>query len=228
MIIVHYLDNSRAHRILWLLEELGLEYEIKHYKRGPDMRAPASLKKVHPLGKSPVIEDKGRIIAESGAIIEYLIDTYGEAARLRPAPGTDERLRYTYWLHFAEGSAMPLLLMKLVFLRIPAQVPFFIRPIASMISKAVQDKLTDPQLADNVAFWNTELARGGWFAGSEFSAADIAMSFPVEAGMTRIGKMGEAGAIQAYLDRIRARPAYKRALERGGAYAYSNSTAGPA
>ncbi|SMC60722.1 glutathione S-transferase [Rhizobium sp. RU36D] len=225
MIIVHYLDNSRAHRILWLLEELGLDYEIKHYKRGPDMRAPESLKKVHPLGKSPVIEDKGRIIAESGAIIEYLIDSYGESSRLRPAQGTDERLRYTYWLHFAEGSAMPLLLMKLVFLKIPTQVPFFIRPIAAMIAKGVQNKLTDPQLADNVAFWNSELARDGWFAGPEFSAADIAMSFPVEAGMTRIGNMGETGAIQDYLDRIRARPAYKKALERGGAYAYATSSA---
>lgn len=225
MIIVHYLENSRAHRILWLMEELGLAYEIRHYKRGSDMRAPESLKKVHPLGKSPVIEDKGRIVAESGAIIEYLIDTYGGEGKpiLRPPVGTDARLRYNYWLHFAEGSAMPLLLMKLVFSKLPGQVPFFIRPFATIISKAVQAKLTDPQLAEQVALWNGELARDGWFAGPEFTAADIAMSFPVEAGMTRIGAMGPSDAIRTWLDRIRARPAYGRALERGGTYVYSTS-----
>eukprot|EP01035_Chromulina_nebulosa_P060756 gene60755-biopygen44041 len=120
MITVHYLDNSRAHRILWLLEELGLDYEVKIYHRGPDYRGPETLKAVHPLGKSPVIEDKGKVIAESGAIMEYLVGTYGGES-LRPGEGTDERLRYIYWMHYAEGSAMPLLVMKLIFARIPGQ-----------------------------------------------------------------------------------------------------------
>jgi len=226
MIIVHYLENSRAHRMLWLLEEMALPYEIRHYKRASDMRAPESLKAVHPLGKSPVIEDNGRIIAESGAIIEYLLDTYGEAHGgevLRPAPGTDERLRFTYWLHYAEGTAMPLLLMKLVFAKIPRQMPFFLKPVASMISKGVAGKLINPQLDENLKFWNDELKKGGWFAGSSFSAADIIMSFPVEAAMSRVEYDGDKSAIRAYLDRIRARPAYQAALERGGAYAYSKT-----
>jgi glutathione S-transferase len=222
MIIVHYLNNSRAHRILWLLEELGLEYQIKSYTRAPDMRAPESLKAVHPLGKSPVVEDQGKVIAESGAIIEYLVDTYGEG-RLRPPAGTDERLRYTYWLHYAEGSAMPLLVMKLIFLKLPAQVPALVRPIASMIASGVQRKLLDPQLADHLAFWNGELSRDGWFAGQGFTAADIAMSFPLEAGMTRLKASGDVTAVRHYLEAIRARPAYARALARGGAYDYAES-----
>ncbi|MDO1582378.1 glutathione S-transferase family protein [Rhizobium oryzicola] len=221
MIIVHYLNNSRAHRILWLLEELGVEYQVKTYERGPDLRAPASLKAIHPLGKSPVIEDDGKVIAESGAIIEYLIETYG-AGRLKPAAGTPEALRYRYWLHYAEGSAMPLLLLKLLFLRIPAQLPFFIRPFGKMIAQGVQAKLVDPQLKDHLAFWNGELAREGWFAGGEFSGADIAMSFPVEAGMTRMQAEGDISAVRHYLDAIRARPAYQRAIERG-AYIYTKS-----
>lgn len=223
MIIVHYLNNSRAHRILWLLEELELAYEVKTYQRGPDMRAPASLRAVHPLGKSPVIENQGRIIAESGAIIEYLVETYGAGKGLKPAAGTDEALRYRYFLHYAEGSAMPLLLLKLLFLRLPGQLPFFLRPVASMIANGVQGKLVDPQLADHLAFWNSELSRDGWFAGPAFSAADIAMSFPVEAGMTRMKEMGDVSAVRRYLDAIRARPAYQRALQKGGQYDYATS-----
>jgi glutathione S-transferase len=223
MIIVHYLNNSRAHRILWLLEELGLPYEVKTYQRAPDMRAPASLKAVHPLGKSPVIEDDGKTIAESGAIIEYLLETYGAGQGLKPVAGTQEARRYTYWLHYAEGSAMPLLLMKLLFLRLPAQIPFLIRPVATMIAKGVQAKLVDPQMVDHLAFWNMELAKGGWFAGDTFTAADIAMSFPVEAGMTRMKALGDVTAVRHYLDAIRERPAYQRALTKGGQYDYVSS-----
>ena len=217
MIIVHYLENSRAHRILWLLEELGVPYDINVYRRGGDMRAPESLKAVHPLGKSPVIEDDGRVIAESGAIIEYLIETYGGDA-LRPPAGTDERLRYSYFLHYAEGSAMPLLVMKLIFSKLPSQVPLLLRPIASLIAKGVGAKFLDPQLQDHVAFWESELGRDGYFAGAAFSAADIAMSFPIEAAMSRID-----GAKEQTAPAIRARPAYRRALERGGAYDYAAS-----
>jgi glutathione S-transferase len=223
MITLHYLDNSRAHRILWLMEELGLDYTVKTYHRAPDMRAPASLKAVHPLGKSPVIEDNGRVVAESGAIIEYLVETYGAGKNLKPAAGSDAALRYSYWLHYAEGSAMPLLLLKLIFLRLPSQLPFFLRPVASLIATGVQKKLIDPQLADHLSFWNAELLRGGWFAGAEFSAADIAMSFPVEAGMTRMETVGDVSAVRRYMAAIRARPAYQRALSKGGQYDYARS-----
>ncbi|KPF45584.1 glutathione S-transferase family protein [Rhizobium sp. AAP43] len=222
MITVHYLDNSRAHRILWLLEELGVEYQVTVYPRTSEYRAPEGLKAIHPLGKSPVIQDGGKVVAESGAIMEYLIETYGGEA-LVPAAGTDERLRYRYWMHYAEGSAMPLLVMKLIFSRIPKQVPFFIRPIARMISDGVSRKLLDPQLADHLDFWIAELGKGDWFAGEAFSAADIAMSFPVEAGMTAIGSDRDTSRLRDWMNRIRARPAYQRALARGGKYRYSTS-----
>jgi glutathione S-transferase len=223
MITVHYLEKSRAHRALWLLEELGLDYEVKTYRRTKDYRAPESLKAVHPLGKSPVIEDDGRIVAESGAITEYLVEKHGGEG-LRPAAGTEERLRYTYWMHYAEGSAMPLLVMKLIFSRLPSQMPFFLRPVARMISGGVNGKLIDPQLADHLALWKTELARDGWFAGKEFSAADIAMSFPVEAGLTRISDGQDVAVLRRWLEAIRARPAYQRAIARGGdTYGYSKT-----
>jgi len=222
MIIVHYLENSRAHRALWLLEELGLDYEIRTYKRGPDLRAPAALKEVHPLGKSPIIEDDGVIVAESGAITSYLLDKFGDG---RLVPDSDEgKLRHTYWLHYAEGSAMPPLLMKLIFDAIPKLVPFFIRPFATVISKGVTAKLIGPQLDSHLAFWEMELSRDGYFAGSKFSAADIMMSFPVEAGLSRMTVKGETGSIATWLEAIRSREGYKRALERGGAYAFSRST----
>lgn len=222
MITVHYLENSRAHRILWLLEELGVDYDVKTYARGPDMRAPKSLKAVHPLGKSPVIEDGGKVYAESGAIIEYLLDTYANGA-FRPEHGTDAYRRYVYWLHYAEGSAMPLLVMKLLFSRIPRQVPFFLRPVANMISKGVASQFVDPQLADHTAYWESELAKDGLFAGGELTGADFAMSFPVEAAMSRVDGVTDRPAIRRYLETIRARPAYQRALKKGGAYVYANS-----
>lgn len=218
MITIHYLDNSRAHRIVWLLEELGLDYDIKQYRRSADMRAPKSLKAVHPLGKSPVIEDGGRVIAETGAIIEYLTGKYDKGGRLVPE-GEDERLRYTYYLHYAEGSAMPLLVLKLVFDRMPAGVPFLIRPVARVISSAAKSRLIAPQVNDHVGLWESELSRDGFFAGAEFSAADIMMSYPVEAGMRRLDYEGKREATTTWLAAIRARPAYQRALERGGAYA---------
>lgn len=223
MLTVHYLENSRAQRILWLLEELNLPYEIRHYQRGPNMEAPQSLKAVHPLGKSPVITDDGLVVAESGAIIDYLLDTYGTDDLLRPAPGTPERRHYDYWLHYAEGSAMPLLVMKLVFMTIPQKVPFFIRPVASLIAKGVSGQLLDPQIADHIAYWQAELARHGWFAADRFTAADIMMSFPVEAGADRIAYGADCAAIRNWTTKIRQRPAYQRALKSGGAYAYAGT-----
>src|SRR5258706_12967850 len=127
MLIVHHLNNSRSQRVLWLLEELGVPYEIVRYQRQPDMRAPAQLRAIHPLGKSPVVTDNGNTIAESGAIAEYILDTYGEG-RLIPPPKTPERLRYTYWRHYAEGSAMPPLLFNLLFTPMPKRSPALLRP----------------------------------------------------------------------------------------------------
>jgi glutathione S-transferase len=213
VLTVHYLNNSRAQRLVWLLEELGLQYEIKYYQRGPDMRAPKELKAIHPLGKSPVLEDDGVVIAESGAIFDYLLEKYG-AGRLVPAAGTDEHLRYRYWMDYAEGSAMPLLVMKLIFGMIPNRVPFFMRPFAKTISSGIAQQMINPQLKDNVALWERELARDGWFAGKDFSAADIIMSFPVIALGSRGGYGPQDTAIQAYIAAIKQRPAYVAAAER--------------
>lgn len=219
MITVHHLNNSRSQRVLWLLEELGLEYEIKRYQRDPKtMLAPASLRTVHPLGKSPVITENGLTIAESGAIIEYLLERHGKG-RLIPPIGTPERLRCTYWLHFAEGSAMTPLLLSLIFGRLPRQpMPFFVRPIARGICKKVLETFVEPQLKSHQEFMEGELAKSIWFAGDEFTAADIQMSFVVEASAARGGLDKTRPKLMSWLDRIHARLAYQRALERGGPY----------
>ena len=217
MIIVHHLNNSRSQRILWMLEELGVPYEVKRYEREPSMQAPASLRAVHPLGKSPVITDGDKTLAESGAIIEYLGDTYGPG-KLTPALGTPERLHYTYFLHYAEGSLMPLLFMKLVFGRIPSRLPFFMRPVGRAISKGANKTLLDPQIGNHFMFLESELSKRTWFAGPEFTAADIQMSFPLEAAAARAPVIRQMPKLSAWLDRIQARPAYKRALEKGGPY----------
>jgi glutathione S-transferase len=219
MITVHHLNNSRSQRVLWLLEELGLPYEIKRYQRDAQtMLAPPELKAVHPLGKSPVITDDGVTVAESGAIVEYLVGRYGNG-RLIPPAGTPERLRYTYWLHYAEGSAMLPLLLKLIFGRIAtAPMPFFIKPIARGIVKQVRTAFIDPQLKLHLGYIESELGKSSWFAGEEFSAADIQMSFPLEAAAARGGDDAGGPKTSAFLQRIHARPAYKIALEKGGVY----------
>jgi glutathione S-transferase len=219
MIVVHHLNNSRSQRVLWLLEELGLAYEIKRYQRdAKTMLAPASLREVHPLGKSPVITDGDRTIAESGAIIEYLVNEYG-GGRLAPAPDSPERLRYTYWLHYAEGSAMPPLLLKLMFNRVEsAPMPFFVRPIAKSIAQRAKASFIEPQLTLHLDYMESELGKSEWFAGAEFTAADIQMSFPLEAASVRAGLNESRPRLRAFLARIHARPAYRRALERGGKY----------
>ena len=221
MIVVHHLNNSRSQRVLWLLEELGVPYEVKRYERdAKTMLAPPELRAVHPLGKSPVISDGDHTIAETGAITEYLVGVYG-AGRLVPKTGSDERLRYTYWLHFAEGSAMPPLVMTLVFGALPSRVPFFIRPVAKLISDNVQKGFLRPNIDAQLALMEAELARSAWFAGDDFTAADVMMSFPVEAGATRGGSLGDRPKLKAWLTRIHTRPAYQAALKRGGAYAYA-------
>jgi glutathione S-transferase len=205
--------------VLWLLEEMGLPYELKRYQRDPrTMLAPPELKRVHPLGKSPVITEDGRTIAESGVIIEYLLERHGRG-RLVPAPGTDDKLRYTYWLHYAEGSAMPPLLLKLVFSRIEtAPMPFFARPIARKIARTGLKTFIDPQIRLHLDYLEGQLSPQGWFAGDEFTAADIQMSFPLEAAAARTGLDGTHPRLAAFLQRIHARPAYQKALDRGGAY----------
>jgi glutathione S-transferase len=217
MLTVHHLNNSRSQRVLWLLEELGLSYEIVRYQRGPDMRAPKELRAIHPLGKSPVITDDGKTIAESGAIIEYLTENYGDG-RLIPRPNTPERLRYTYWLHYAEGSAMPPLLLKLLFTLMPKRAPGLLRPLVRKVSSQALATLVNPQLKQHMAFWEEELSKTTWFAGNEFSAADIQMSFPLEAAAARGGLEDGHPKAMAFLERIHARPAYQRALEKGGLF----------
>lgn len=219
MITVHHLNNSRSQRILWLLEELGLPYEVSRYERdSKTMLAPAALRKIHPLGKSPIVTDGGLTLAESGAIIEYLIDAYG-TGRLAPAAGTPERLRYTYWLHYAEGSAMTPLLLKLIFGRLPrGPVPMPLRPIVRMISKRAQESFINPQIALHVGYWEGELAKSEWFAGNDFTAADIQMSFPLEVAAARADAIPMPPKVKRFLDRIHARPAYQRALAKGGPY----------
>ena len=220
MMTLHHLNNSRSQRIIWLLEELGLDYEIKRYERDPKtMLAPASLRAVHPLGKSPVITDGELTLAESGAIIDYLIERYG-AGRLVPAAGTPARLRYTYWLHYAEGSAMSPLLLKLVFDKIETSpMPFFVKPIAKGISAKVKATFIGPQIRQHLDYLEMELGKSGWFAGSEFSGADIQLSFVLEAAASRGALTDSRPRLMDFLQRIHARPAYQRGLERGGEYA---------
>ena len=224
MLIVHHLNNSRSQRILWLLEELGVPYEIRKYQRdAKTMLAPPELVKVHPLGKSPVITDDGITVAETGAIIEYVLEKYGNG-RLLPPVGSEERRRFTYWLHFAEGSAMPPLLMKLIFDRIGSgqDMPFFVKPIARAIANKVKGLMVEPNLKRQLDFMEGELGRSEWFAGSDFSAADIQMSFPIEAAHQRAGLDASRPKLMAWLKKIHARPAYKNALERGGPYSFAN------
>lgn len=221
MIIVHHLEASRSQRILWLLEELGLQYEIKLYKRDPKtMLAPPSLRAIHPLGKSPVITDGDLTIAETGAIVEYLIDKYGEGRMIPPA-GSDERRSYTYWLHYAEGSAMPYLVMKLIFTEMPNQGPRLAAPLLRMIGKQVGDKFLDPNIATSIRFWEDSLANSTWFAGNELTGADIMMSFPIEAARSRNLLHGSFPRLNAFLAAAHARPAYQRALAKGGPYPYA-------
>jgi glutathione S-transferase len=218
MIVVHHLENSRSQRVLWLLEELGLPYEVKRYARDPKtMLAPPELKRVHPLGKSPVLTDGDVTVAESGAIIEYLLDAHGEG-RLRPPPGTEDRRRYTYWLHFAEGSAMTPLLMTLVFSQVKKKAPLLVKPIARGIADTVLKSFVRPNLEAQWAYMEAELSQRPWFAGTAFSAADVQMSFPVEAAAARGGLDARYPKLQDWLARIHERPGYRRALDRGGPF----------
>lgn len=215
-ITVHHLNNSRSQRVLWLLEELGAEYEIKRYERDAQTRlAPAALKAVHPLGKSPVVEMDGRVLAETGAIIEYVVEAHD--GRLRPSDA-DARLLYRYWLHYAEGSAMPPLLLSLVLTTMQKRAPGLLRGLVKQITGKAMAGFVTPQMTLHMNYWESELAKRAWFAGGEFSAADVMMSFPVEAAAARADALNGRPQLAAWLQRIHARPAYQRALERGGPY----------
>jgi glutathione S-transferase len=221
MLVVHHLNNSRSQRVLWLLEELGAPYEIKRYQRdAKTMLAPDSLRAVHPLGKSPIITDGGLTVAETGAIVEYVLRHYGNG-KLAPAADAEAQQRYTYWLHFAEGSAMPPLVMMLLFTEMPKRMPALIRPVGKMIGKTVQTSYLSPQIERQLDLMEAELGKSAWFAGPEMTGADVMMSFSVEAAASRNG-LGARPKLTKWLETVHARPAYQRALEKGGTYAYAS------
>lgn len=221
MLTVHHLENSRSQRILWLLEELGVDYEIVRYERDKKTNlAPAELFAVHPLGKSPVISDDGVMIAESGLIVEYLIEKYGDS-RLMPAFGTPGHLQYRYWLHYAEGTFMPLMVITAILNRIEsAPMPFFIKPIARTIANKTRAAYSGPNIRLNLDYLEAALQKSPWFCGTEMSGADIMLSFPVEAAAMRSNLSENYPALEAFRQRIRELPAYQRAIEKGGSYIY--------
>ncbi len=216
MITIHHLEYSRSQRPIWLLEELGVEYEVQRYKRDSEtMLAPPELQQVHPLGKSPVLTDGDVTVAESGAIIEYLLDKYDDG-RLRPADEAGRRA-LTYWLHYAEGSFMPLMIISLIMNRIEtAPMPFFVKPIAKGIAGKVRSGFLNANLERHLGFIEEALADGGWFCGDSFTAADIQMSYCLEAAEVRADVANEYPNINDFLSRIRAREAYQRAMSAGG------------
>lgn len=216
MITVHHLEYSRSQRPIWLLEELGVEYEVKRYKRDPvTVLAPPELSGVHPLGKAPVITDGDVTVAESGAIIEYLLDRFDDG-RLRPQDEAGRR-QLTYWLHYAEGSFMPLMILSLIMRRIEsAPMPFFAKPIARGIVRKVRGGYLDPNLEKHLGFVEASLGDTGWFCGSDFGAADIQMSYCLEAAEARTDLQEKYPNIARFLERIRSRDAYQRALQAGG------------
>jgi glutathione S-transferase len=207
LIKVHHLNNSRSQRVLWLLEEIGLDYEVVPYQRdAKTMLAPPSLRRIHPLGKSPIIEDGALRLAETGVIVDYLVSKYGRD--LEPAQSGDAHWRYRYWLHYAEGSLMPPLLLKLVVNRLG---------LFGWVARGYVDN----QITLHLDYLEKELGPEKWFAGDAFSAADIMMSFPLEAATSRGGLNASRPNLMSFLARIHARPAYQRALSRGGPYAFA-------
>jgi glutathione S-transferase len=223
MVVLHHLNQSRSQRVIWLLEELALPYEIRFYERDKaTLRAPAELRAIHPLGKSPVITDGELTLAESGAILEYLVQRYGDG-RLRPAPGTPDALRYLHWMHYAEGSLMPPLLLKLVFDRMAkARMPFFARPVARGIAGKALAGFVMPEVERHLDFLEQELSAREWFTGDEFTIADIQMSFPLEAAHARAGLGASRPRLMRFLERIHQRPAYARAIARGGEFSITS------
>ena len=217
MLTLHHLENSRSQRIVWLLEELGVDYELKLYKRDASTSlAPPELLDIHPLGKAPILTDDDAVIAESGAIIEYLVDRFDDG-RLRPSSDSPEFLAYRYWLHYAEGTFMPLMIVALIMHRIEtAPVPFFVKPIAKGFAQKVRENYLDANVSRNLDFMEQQLGKTTWFVGDELTAADVQMSFAVEAAAARSARADAYPRLADFLSRMRERPAYQRALEKGG------------
>jgi len=221
MITIHHLEDSRSQRVIWLLEELGAPYQIKRYERDPVTGlGPQALYDIHPLGKSPMIEHDGEVIPETGAIFEYILDKQDLNHTLHPARGSAAARKLAYWLHYAEGSAMPPIVMKLVFSKLSERAPGLAKPVVKGIARRAQDGFVDPRAMEHMDFWEASLAPTGWFVGDQFSAADIMMSFPLEAAASRF-PMQKYKTIQSFLSRCHDRPAYQAALEQGGPYAYA-------
>lgn len=216
MLKVHHLENSRSQRVVWLLEELELPYEIVVHSRPHDSRTSSgSLTRIHPLGKAPVLSDGNAVVAETGAIFEYLMDRHA-GGRLQPGPGTPERVPYIYWRHFSEGSFMPYLAMKLVFGGLVQKSPWPVKPVTSLIARAVGTMYLDPNIRAELAYIESHLAEHAWFAGDAFSAADVLMGFPMEAVAGRMAPAKQYPNIASFVGRIRERPAYVRAMRKGG------------
>lgn len=221
MITVHHLEDSRSQRVLWLLEELEIDYKIIRYERDPvTSLAPPALYDVHPLGKAPVITDDDIVVAETGAIFDYLLQTYDAEGNFHPLTASQEQREHRYWLHYAEGSAMTNLLLKLIFTRLPERAPWVMRAFVKGVADRAQTGFIDPRVSEHAAWWNDNLKATGHFVGDSLSAADIMMSFPIEALRSR-ADLTPWPALSEFLDRIHARKAYKLALEPGGDYAYA-------
>lgn len=219
MLTIHHLENSRSQRILWLLEELGADYDIKRYERDKASGlAPPDLLAIHPLGKSPVITDGEVTVAESGAIVEYLVDKF-DKGRLLPPSGTAERRAYTYWLHYAEGTFAPLMIISLIMNRIEtAPMPFFAKPIAKGIVGKVRAGYLGQNIRRNLDFMEATLKASNWFCGDSMTAADIQMSFALEAAEVRTNLAADYPQLAAMLNKMRDLPAYQAALGKGGPY----------
>ena len=212
MITLHHLEQSRSLRILWALEELGVEYQVKHYKRLPTFAAPPELKNIHPLGKAPILTDGDLTIAESAVILEYLQTTYDTEQKFKPQNPQD-LMQYNYWMHYAEGSLMPLLVFNLVLSNVPKHLPFIIRPIGKKITEGVKGGFINPRLADHIPFLENYLAQHDYFAG-DFSFADIQMSFPIVALQERVA--GQYPQLKAFAERMQQRPAFQKAKAQSG------------
>ena len=210
MRVLHHLEQSRSFRILWAMEELGLDYEVKYYKRQPNLSAPPALKQIHPLGKAPILVDQGQVLAESAAILEYLQETYDEKQQFRPEDIAD-KAQYRYWMHYAEGSLMPLLVMTLVMNNVSKHVPWVIRPIAEKITDGVKGGFIRPRVKEHILYLEQYLSEHDYFAG-EFSFADIQMAFPLIALQKRLH--GKYPNIQAFVQRIQERAAFQRAEQK--------------
>ncbi len=217
MLTVHHLHNSRSHRILWLLEELQQDYQLIEYERDPDTQlAPPALREIHPLGKSPVVTLDDRTFAESGAIIEAILDRFDDDQLLRPPADSEDFERYRFWLHYAEGSAMNPLFLTVIFREIPRQAPWIARPLLSGLAKGVHHAFIDRELRQHLQFWEDHLQQHPYFAGDQFSAADIQMGIPLEGATSTPLGLDDYPRVRQHLHTLRERPAYQRALQKGG------------